>query len=165
MADHASCTQRQTDSRHPSGIAHPVRSAGVDLVNRARMESARTGHLATITPGGRPHVVVCCFALVADTVYTAVDAKPKSTTELKRLANVRAHPQVSLLVDHYDDDWSALWWVHVDGSARVIDGGGEDEYERALDALVEKYEQYRAARPSGAVIAIEIERWRAWASA
>ena len=70
-----------------------------------------------------------------------------------------------MLVDHYDDDWSALWWVRVDGSARVIDGGGEDEHERALDALVEKYEQYHAARPSGAVIAIEIERWRAWASA
>ena len=85
-----------------------------------------------------------------------MDAKPKDTIELARLDNVRATGRASLLVDHYEEDWSALWWVRVDGIAEVIDS------ETAIDALAEKYEQYREQRPAGPVIAIEPERWRSW---
>ena len=84
---------------------------------RQRLAGARVARLATLTPDGRPHVVPCCFALVEDTLYSAVDGKPKTTLALRRLDNVRAHPACSLLVDHYADDWAALWWVRVDGTA------------------------------------------------
>ena len=121
-----------------------------------RLALARIGRLATVTPAGRPHIVPVCFALAGGRILTAVDAKPKKTRELARLENVRATGRASLLVDHYDEDWSALWWVRVDGIAEVI------RSESAIDALVEKYEQYRDVRPAGPVIAIEPERWRSW---
>ena len=79
-----------------------------DAELRERVSSARVGRLATVSPDGRPHVVPVCFARVGDELVTAVDAKPKSTAALTRLANVLAHPPVTLLVDHYDDDWSSL---------------------------------------------------------
>jgi PPOX class probable F420-dependent enzyme len=121
-----------------------------------RVAQARVGRLATVTPEGRPHVVPVCFALAGGRIYTAVDAKPKSKRALRRLENVRATGRASLLVDHYEEDWARLWWVRVDGSAEVI------ESEAALDVLAAKYEQYRAARPAGPVIAITPDRWRSW---
>jgi PPOX class probable F420-dependent enzyme len=127
---------------------------------RARVAAARVGRLATVTPAGDPHVVPCCFVLDGDTVVSAVDAKPKSTLALRRIDNLRAHPRAALLVDHYDDDWSTLWWVRVDGDARVIDAG--PERDRALDLLAAKYPQYRTRRPPGPVVAVAVTRWRAW---
>jgi PPOX class probable F420-dependent enzyme len=127
---------------------------------RRRVGRARVARLGTVTAGGRPHLVPCCFALHEDTVYTAVDAKPKSTAALRRLANVRANPAATLLVDHYVADWSKIWWVRVDGIGRVLDRGAASE--RALDLLVAKYPQYQRLRPPGAVIAMEITAWRAW---
>ena len=88
---------------------------------RARFAAARVARLATAGPDGRPHLVPMVFAVEADTVYSAVDAKPKATSRLRRLANIAANPAVALLVDHYDDDWSRLWWVRADGSARLLD--------------------------------------------
>jgi PPOX class probable F420-dependent enzyme len=130
---------------------------------RARLSAARVGRLATVRPDGRPHVVACCFAVHGDRVWTAVDDKPKATARLQRLANVRAHPRASLLVDHYEEDWDALWWVRVDGPATVLEDG--DEHAAALAALVAKYPQYVAAPPRGAVIAVTVERWRGWSAA
>ena len=121
-----------------------------------RLATARVGRLATVTADGRPHVVPVCFALHGGTIYTAVDAKPKSTRALRRLENVRATGRASLLVDHYEEDWSRLWWVRVDGAAEVLDS------DDGIDALAAKYEQYRAARPAGPLIAIAPERWRSW---
>jgi PPOX class probable F420-dependent enzyme len=121
-----------------------------------RLAQARVGRLATVTPAGRPHIVPVCFALHDGRVYTAVDAKPKATTALARLENVRATGRASLLVDHYEEDWERLWWVRVDGVAEVLHCAG------ALDALAAKYEQYRAARPSGPLIAIAPDTWRSW---
>lgn len=121
-----------------------------------RFALARVGRLATVTADGRPHVVPVCFALADGIVYTAVDHKPKRTRALARLDNVRATGRASLLVDHYEEDWSRLWWVRVDGAAEVV------ESEAALDALAAKYEQYRTARPAGPVIAITPARWRSW---
>jgi PPOX class probable F420-dependent enzyme len=131
---------------------------------RQRVGEARVGRLGTVTGDGRPHLVPCCFALDVqrdgDVVYSAVDAKPKSTLALRRLANLRANGAAALLVDHYDEDWSALWWVRVDGQGRVIESG--PERERALDLLSAKYDQYRRQRPEGAVVAIDTIAWRSW---
>jgi PPOX class probable F420-dependent enzyme len=128
---------------------------------RARLAAARVARLATVTPDGRPHVVPCCFALVDDTVVSAVDdVKAKSSRTLQRVANLRATPVATLVVDHYDDDWSTLWWVRVDGAARVLDAGPDREV--ALDALVAKYPQYAVARPPGVVIALDVARWASW---
>jgi PPOX class probable F420-dependent enzyme len=121
-----------------------------------RLAAARVGRLATVTGGGHPHVVPVCFALAGGRIYTAVDAKPKSTRALRRLDNVRATGRASLLVDHYEEDWSRLWWVRVDGPAEVVDASA------ALDALAAKYAQYREAPPEGTAIAITPERWRSW---
>ena len=104
----------------------------------------------------------CCFALEGDVAYSVVDHKPKRTTALRRLDNIRAHPAVCLLVDHYEDNWSALWWVRLDGTARVLTDG--PEHERAIAALIAKYPQYRAVPPSGAVVAIDVAGCRAWAA-
>jgi PPOX class probable F420-dependent enzyme len=127
---------------------------------RERVTRARVARLATITDDGRPHLVPCCFALEGDTAYSAVDGKPKSTLALRRLANLRAHDRASLLVDHYDEDWSTLWWVRVDGVGRLVDDG--DESANALRLLAAKYEQYRLDPPPGAVIAVDVTTWRAW---
>jgi PPOX class probable F420-dependent enzyme len=119
--------------------------------------------LATLGEGDQPHIVPVVFAVDADEVVTAVDQKPKSTRSLRRLDHVRAHPRVSLLVDHYEDDWSALWWVRADGSARVLAAGGEQE-RAALRALEAKYRQYRDDPPLGPVIAITVDTWRDWSA-
>jgi PPOX class probable F420-dependent enzyme len=128
---------------------------------RKRLAEARVAHLATVGAGGRPHVVPITFALDGDAIYFAVDAKPKRTTDLQRLRNIAANPAVALLVDHYDEDWNRLWWVRVDGHARVLGSGQTD---RAVDLLVERYEQYRRARPSGPVVEISIDRMSGWSA-
>jgi PPOX class probable F420-dependent enzyme len=126
------------------------------------LEAARVARLATVDEQGRPHLVPICFALEGDVVYSAVDEKPKRSRALKRLENIRAHPGVAMLIDHYEEDWSRLWWVRLDGTARIVESGLE--YERALTLLVEKYDQYRAEPPRGPVIAIRVERRRAWSA-
>jgi PPOX class probable F420-dependent enzyme len=130
---------------------------------QALVADAKVARLATVTVDGKPHVVPCCFALAADrsVAWSAVDGKPKSTAALRRLDNIAANPAAALLVDHYADDWSELWWVRVDGSAAVV----TDEVERgeALDLLAERYPQYRAARPEGPVIRLTLQRWSGWA--
>jgi PPOX class probable F420-dependent enzyme len=127
---------------------------------RRRVSEAPVGRLATIEATGRPHLVPVCFALKDETLYSAVDQKPKTSTRLRRLDNILAHPEVAVLIDHYEDDWSRLWWVRLRGRARVIEGGAERD--RAVSLLGEKYPQYRASPPVGAVVAIAVEEWRGW---
>ena len=127
---------------------------------RQRVDEARIGRLATVRPDGRPHVVPCCFTLVGDTVYSAVDAKPKSTLLLQRLRNLAAHPEASLVVDHYEEDWTQLWWIRLDGDARVLESGAARD--TALEALAAKYPQYVEEPPPGAVVALDVAEWRAW---
>ena len=128
-----------------------------------RAQSARVARLATTDAGGRPHVVPISFVLAEQTLYFAVDAKPKRTTNLKRLRNIAANPAVSILIDHYEDDWSRLWWVRLDGSARIVTDNVETE--RALHLLAERYAQYRATKPSGPVVAVSIEAVSGWSAA
>ena len=127
---------------------------------RALFATARVARLATVGPDARPHLVPIVFALAGDAIYSAVDAKPKRTTALKRLANIARNPRVALLADHYDDaDWGVLWWVRADGVARVVEGA---EAERGIALLHERYEQYLADPPRGPVLAIAVERWSGW---
>jgi PPOX class probable F420-dependent enzyme len=118
--------------------------------------------LATIDPDGRPHLVPIVFAVDRATLYSAVDRKPKRSTTLRRIENARARPDVTILVDHYDDDWSSLWWIRLRGSARILDEG--EERERALTLLREKYPQYRAEPPEGPVLAVDVTETREWTS-
>ncbi|MCL2795281.1 MAG: TIGR03668 family PPOX class F420-dependent oxidoreductase [Microbacteriaceae bacterium] len=129
---------------------------------RSRLGTARVARLATLSGGGAPHLVPITFALDGDDLYTAVDHKPKTTRRLRRLDDIAADPRVAVLADQYREDWDALWWVRVEGRATVITDAGA--MRRPVDALVERYEQYRAQRPLGPVIAIRIERWTGWAA-
>lgn len=131
-------------------------SAGV----RERVAQARVGRLATLDPDGRPHLVPVCFALAGDTLYTAVDQKPKRSRRLRRVANIRARPDVGVIVDHYEEDWSRLWWVRLRGRGRLVDD--PDERALALELLAAKYEQYRTEPPPGPVIAVDVDEWRSW---
>lgn len=124
---------------------------------REQFGTARVARLATADRRGRPHVVAIVFVVEGAAIYSAVDAKPKSSTVLRRLANIAANPQVSLLVDYYDDDWTQLWWARADGMARVL-----PDCPGAVGSLAERYPQYRAEPPPGPVIAIEVERWSGW---
>jgi PPOX class probable F420-dependent enzyme len=128
----------------------------------ARVTAARVARLATTDPDGRPHLVPIVFALDGETLYSAVDRKPKRSTKLRRIENARARPDVTILVDHYEDDWSRLWWVRLRGRARVLDEG--DERARALELLAEKYPQYRSEPPDGPVLAVDITDVRTWSS-
>jgi PPOX class probable F420-dependent enzyme len=128
---------------------------------RARFVAARVARLATADADGRPHLVPIVFAVQGDHVYSAVDAKPKRTTALRRLSNVGVNPAVAMLVDHYDDaDWTALWWVRADGRGRVL-APDEPEAHRAIAVLRERYPQQRA---TGAVLAVDVERWTGWSA-
>jgi PPOX class probable F420-dependent enzyme len=132
----------------------------VDFDVAARFAQAPVARLATVAPGGGPHLVPVVFALHDGVVYTAVDAKPKTTRRLRRLANIEANPQVSLLVDHYDQDWTQLWWVRVDGIAEVHHDG--DAVHTGRDLLRAKYPQYQSVSLNGAVIAVTVRRWSSW---
>ncbi len=174
---------------------------------RRRFAGVRVARLATVGPGGRPHVVPFTFALGSaagplttapvqagpvqagpvqagpvqagpvqaspvqaspvqaspgDRIYSAVDAKPKSSTDLRRLRNIRANPRVAVLADHYEDDWGRLWWVRADGQATILDDPAA--MAQALALLAARYPQYRAQPPGGPVISIRVTRWTGWAA-
>jgi PPOX class probable F420-dependent enzyme len=128
---------------------------------RELFETARVARLATCDAEGRPHLVPITFALYADLIVTAVDHKPKRTTRLRRIANIAANPRVSALVDHYEEDWSCLWWVRADGMARVAEPASP-EHAGAVALLAERYDQYRERPPEGPAIAITVSRWSGW---
>jgi PPOX class probable F420-dependent enzyme len=145
-------------------------------VCRSRFAAARHAYLATADGDGVPQLVPVTFALVnaavgnppgtpaeapADEIVVAVDHKPKTTLALKRLRNIADNPRVALLTDRYDDDWTHLWWVRADGVA-VVEHDGAPRVA-ALDALAERYPQYRERRPDGPVIRVRVTRWSGWA--
>jgi PPOX class probable F420-dependent enzyme len=133
-----------------------------EQIARARFASARAVRLATVDEEGRPHLVVVTFAVDGDRIYSAVDAKPKRTRDLKRLRNIQADPRVAVLADHYEDEWSRLWWVRADATAEII----EDPEAMAgpIALLRERYRQYRAHPPEGPVIAMTVHRWTGWSA-
>jgi PPOX class probable F420-dependent enzyme len=130
---------------------------------RERFREAAVARLATVSPAGRPHLVPITFAVLDEgTVITAVDHKPKRTTRLARLANIAENPAVALLVDHYSDNWSELWWARVDGRAEVV---SLPALPAAAEALAARYPQYRSQPPHGDAILIHADRWSGWRAA
>jgi PPOX class probable F420-dependent enzyme len=125
--------------------------------------ASRIARLATADAGGIPHVVPIVFAVDGDRVYSAVDGKPKRTWALRRLANITVNPKVAVLVDHYSDDWSTLWWARADGTARVV-GPDTSDGKFAIALLTTRYAQYVTDPPTGPVVVIEVERWSGWSA-
>jgi PPOX class probable F420-dependent enzyme len=129
---------------------------------RELLATARVATLATLDREGRPKLVPICFALAGASVWSVVDAKPKRTTELARVKNVLHDGRAAVLAHHYTEDWGELWWVRVEGPARVVESG--PDYDQAVALLTQKYEQYRAAPPAGAAVVIEIAQLTGWAA-
>ncbi len=125
------------------------------------LRDARVARLGTLGSDGAVRLVPICFAVVADHLVGAVDHKPKRTAQLRRLDDMAASGAATVLVDHYDEDWTHLWWVRVRGRATVHDPG-DPAVEPALAALTAKYDQYREQPPTGAVYRIAIDEIRSW---
>jgi PPOX class probable F420-dependent enzyme len=128
---------------------------------RDHFAGARVARLATAGDDGHPHIVPIVFALQGNRIYSAVDQKPKSTQSLKRLANIAANPRVAVLADHYEEDWAKLWWVRADGRARILDPDRDEEAQAAVGLLRDRYPQQRV---TGAVLAVDVERWSGWSA-
>jgi PPOX class probable F420-dependent enzyme len=129
---------------------------------RRLLGSARVARLASTTEQGRPHIVPFTFVLDGDRIYSAIDAKPKTTRRLRRLANIRADDRVAVLADRYDDDWDGLWWVRADGQAAILDD--PSQLAGPIRMLAGRYPQYREQPPAGPVIAITVDRWTGWSA-
>jgi len=125
-----------------------------------RLSNAPVGYLATAGANGRPHLVPFVFALDDRRIVSAVDHKPKRSQDLRRVRNIAANPAVSVLVDHYEEDWHRLWWVRADGRGRIVSDG--PEYRDAIAALVAKYPPYLEDPPDGLVIVVDVERVTGW---
>jgi PPOX class probable F420-dependent enzyme len=126
----------------------------------ASFAAAPVAVLATVDADSVPHVVPVVFAVSGGVVYTAVDAKRKTTRRLRRLANIAVNPRVTMLVDHYDDDWSQLWWVRADGLAEVHHSGEQMAIGYAV--LRRKYLQYERIALDGPVVTVDVKRWSSW---
>ncbi|MGJ7905622.1 TIGR03668 family PPOX class F420-dependent oxidoreductase [Actinopolyspora sp. H202] len=126
-------------------------------------DRARVARLGTVGRDEQPHLVPVTFALLGDgeRLATAVDHKPKTTTSLRRLRNIERNPLVSVLADHYSENWDELWWVRVDGTASVHSA---ETVPEAVRALRDKYEQYRRRPPAASLILIEMQRITGWAA-
>jgi PPOX class probable F420-dependent enzyme len=130
---------------------------------RARFAAVRVARLGTADTQGRPHLVPVTFVVDGDTIFSAVDQKPKATTALKRLRNVSENPRVTVLADHYSDDWDTLWWVRADGTATLLTD--EQQMAAPLALLANRYPQYLQAPPPGPILAVTVQRWSGWAAA
>lgn len=130
---------------------------------RRLFSDRQVARLATISPGDRPHLVPVVFVAHGDSIVTVIDHKPKRSNRLQRVVNVVANPAVSVLADHYESDWSRLWWVRADGHASILESGRA--HSDAIDLLAVKYPYYRARRPNGPVITISVDRWSGWSAA
>jgi PPOX class probable F420-dependent enzyme len=144
----------------PDGSGPLSSAVVVDFDPKASFAAAPVARLGTVTADGAPHLVPVVFALQDEVIYTAVDAKPKTTPRLRRLANIERNPRVSLLVDHYVQDWAQLWWVRVDGIAAIHHDGAV--MRAGLDLLRSKYAQYQSVPLNGPVIAVAVQRWSSW---
>ena len=129
---------------------------------RAFVEAQRVARLATIDPSGTPHVVPICFVLLGGRCYSVVDEKPKRSTRLQRLRNIEEHRTATLLCDVYSDDWERLAWAMLRCHAEVLDEGAEG-YAESIEALREKYPQYREMALDGRpLIALTPRRVSSW---
>jgi PPOX class probable F420-dependent enzyme len=129
---------------------------------RQRFGQSRVAYLATADSAGAPHLVPITFALAGDVIVSAVDAKPKRGSPLRRIANITVNPRVSVLVDRYDEDWDRLWWVRADGTAQVLEDGAA--FDDAVERLRDRYPQYGTVGIIGPMIVIQVDRWSGWSA-
>lgn len=138
----------------------------LDAPLRRRLASARVAYLATAR-GGQPAVVPITFVLLGTRIYHAIDAKPKRQPpeRLRRIRNLVANPRAAVLIEHYDEDWSELWFALLEGRARLLRSG--PEHRRAIQALRRKYPQYieMPLDPRALVVSLDMERSRFWTAA
>ncbi len=130
----------------------------IELLNQTPV-----GHLATADANGRPHVIPFCFVCDGGIIYSVLDAKPKSADlrSLRRVRNILANPRVSVVIDHYESDWSRLWYLLVHGSAELLEQCPEQA--AAISLLRDKYQQYREMDLEySPVIKITPERATGW---
>ena len=150
------------DAQHPIGAV----VADLDAV-RDRIDAARSAHLATASADAAPHLIPVVFALSGTAVYIAIDEKPKTTTRIRRLRNIEENPQAALLIDHYDDDWTKLWWIMLRGRAEILtpDAWDADEANAVISALRTRYPQYAAhALEERPLICLTIENVTRWSA-
>lgn len=126
------------------------------------LSAQRVARLGTTRPNGYPHLVPITFALAGDTLVTMIDHKPKSDARLQRLVNIEANPFATVLADDYSEDWSALWWVRIDGEASIHERNSS--WSRARSALADKYPQYADQPPEGPAIVVSLDRVSSWKS-
>jgi len=140
----------------------PSLSAGA----RELLSSARVAHLATSDQYARPHVVPIVFVWTDDVLYTPLDRKPKRDDDwhaLRRARNIETNGRVAIVVDRYDEDWSHLAWVMVEGVATILESGAERDAAAAL--LLAKYAQYeQLPLESRPIVRVDIERSSEWSS-
>jgi PPOX class probable F420-dependent enzyme len=128
----------------------------------ARFTASPVARLATAGLRGMPHLVPCTFAIDGSgRIVIGIDDKPKTTRNLRRLANIEQNPRVSLLADQYADDWQQLWWARADGTAAIVRDGGEHAEHWRL--LIGKYPQYAGEAPAGPTILVTVTTWSGWA--
>lgn len=131
---------------------------------REKVKTARVARLATLDANRKPHIIPICFAYDGSLFYTAIDRKPKrvAPTRLTRLKNISITPQVALIIDEYDEDWSRLWYVLVRGEAKLVSTAAERE--RAHAQLTAKYPQYRAGMlaEDAPIVRITPQRMTSW---
>ena len=137
------------------------------LTDQARrfLNNHRVARFATAEPGGQPHVVPICYAVSDDSVYFTIDEKPKRLTDkpLKRIKNLQQNPYVALVVDRYEEDWTQLGWVMVQGEASLLDSS--KEHAKAQRLLKARYPQLDGMQIGDLpVIAIRIKRVVSWGS-
>ena len=125
-----------------------------------RIDQVRVATLATLSADGRPHLVPVVFARHDGNIVTAVDGKPKKRNLLARLENIARDPRVTVLFHHYEEDWSRLWWVRVDGEASILDEG--QEFSRSLTALRDRSAQYGSVALGGPAVIIKVEKTSSW---
>jgi PPOX class probable F420-dependent enzyme len=129
--------------------------------SRRRFANSPVARLATADKSGVPHIVPVTFAVDDNVIYFAIDHKPKRSTNLRRLRNIAENPAVTLIVDHYAEEWSELWWARADGHAEVWENG--DTRMNGIERLQGKYRQYVETPPEGPVVVIRVDTWTGWA--
>ena len=129
------------------------------------LSSQKVAYLATTDVHAQPHLVPVVFVRMDEDIFICIDEKPKKHRFLKRLANIKANPKISLLVDNYDDNWQELRWVRVDGTAVLLENTDESRvvFESVISTLRDKYPQYQTMDLSrGPLIRITINAIASW---